>query len=211
MNTATTSACRCSTIGAEAKIQLCVEHHAYWLGDKRLASVTQVIKSTWPIKPSWDQVDPAVIEHARERGSRVDDYFTEYLNFGVVTIQAGEWTEVLDLLEKLILWWNGYDRSAKSQVILHDDTIAGMCDLVGDGFLYDLKTTYGLEPVYAIQVGAYMDLYQRMTGKDLRDIGIIHLTKRFQRPKLIPLDPQQCLADWRTLRAMWEMVQRKTT
>lgn len=207
--------CNCTIRDNDLKVRLCVTHHRYHIRAKELVSVSAVIKSTWPIPADYSKADPAVLEHARDRGSRVDAYFTEYLNTGAVTIQAGEWTEVLDLLEKLVVWWDANlsfrSSQAKSQVILHDDRIAGTCDVLAAFGLYDLKTTYNIESTYHLQVGAYADLYLSMTGQEPPEIGIIHVTRRYAQPKLIPLDLQQCLHDWRVLRAMYELVQRKTT
>ena len=91
--------------GLEERAEIfCCPHHRYFKGKKEFTSVGRVIKTLLP--STYDGVDPAVLEHARVRGERVDAYFSEYLRSGTVTLNAGEWQEVLSYLEKLIAWWD---------------------------------------------------------------------------------------------------------
>src|SRR5881396_895248 len=105
-------------------------HFRYFKGKKEFTSVGRVIKTLLP--PAYDGIDPAVLEHARIRGERVDQYFSEYLRSGTVTLNAGEWQEVLSYLERLINWWDKQGvQVAKVQEIVYSESngIAGTLDL----------------------------------------------------------------------------------
>lgn len=202
--------CCCETIGASS-VRLCPEHHRYWKGDKELVSVSKVLKGTWPIKPDFSAAMPDVLEHARERGVRVDHYFSEYLREGRVRVDAGEWQEVLELLQKLIEWWRQkWTGQVQSQVILSDNEIAGTCDFIPGDCILDLKTTYEIEPTYPIQLGAYAQLYESTFGRPPQAVGIVHLTKRFKEPRFIQCDLDEVRNDWKTVRSMWALCKRRT-
>lgn len=203
------SNCTCGSIGADQQVVRLSEcHHRYWKGDRELTSVTSIIKQCWPIKKSWEDADPAQLEHARERGIRVDRYVSAFVTTGSLRIPAGEWLEVVELVQKFVTWWPV--RPTEAQVILHDDEIAGTCDLIPRPRILDLKTVYNLDASYEIQLGAYADLYEKTFGEEPEGIAIVHLTKRFPKPVLVPLDLKQCREDWRALRSVWSMVQRRT-
>jgi hypothetical protein len=209
MTTVAQSACLCDTIGAPPEIRLCVEHHRYWLGDKKLESVSSVIRDTWPLKKSFEAADPAVLEHARERGIRVDRYASEYVKTGRLRIMAGEWEEVVNLTRKFSMWGCDYVGHVVPQAILHDGEIAGTCDFLGEfGHIYDLKTVYNLDPTYKLQMGAYADLYERMLGEPASGITLLHLTARFDTVREIPLTVDDCKREWRIVREMWELTRR---
>jgi hypothetical protein len=207
-----TATCSCGSIGRE-DLRLCADHHRYWRGDKELVSVTKIIKSMWPAKPGFSSAPPDVLEHARERGIRVDRYFSEYLRDGSVRITAGEWEEVRALLKSLTDWWpdniRTTSRPPQAQVILADGRVAGTPDIIWDGRISDLKTTYDIESTYPIQLGAYADLFEETYGIEPASLAIIHVNKRFREPKCIPLDVKECRNDWRILRDAWFMVQRR--
>jgi hypothetical protein len=168
--------------------------------------VTKVIKNTWPIKPDFSAADPEVLENARDRGVVVDDLFSAYVNGTLTKIPGGTRRDAVDLFLKLQKWWDKRGVKARSQVMLADDEIAGTCDIITeDGWIYDVKATYNIEPTYPIQLGAYAHLH----GAWPKGIGIIHVTKRFEAPKLIELSLTQCLGDWVTVRALWQVVERR--
>lgn len=211
MSTTAIASCTCQTIGAPAGVRLCEEHHRYWNGDKQLQSVTRIIRETWPLKKDFEAADPAVLEHARDRGIRVDKYVSAFVAGGGVRIPAGEWQEVVELVQKFVPWWSEIGKGkAKAQVLLHDEEIAGTCDIVQGGSIWDLKTTYSLEPTYALQVGIYGLLYQSMYGCQPEELGIIQVTKRFREPQALTLNVVETMADAATLLRMWRLVQRRT-
>ena len=208
------AACTCQTIGADPNVVVFHEcHHKYKRGDKELVSVTKVIREAWPIKKNFEAADPAVLEHARDRGVRVDAYFSEYLRSGSVRIVAGEWQEVVGRVKAVIEWWKGFkEPTARPQVILADDEVAGACDwIAGSGFIYDMKNVSALDPTYWIQVGAYADLYATQEKEPCVGGALVHVSQPKDKPvsvQAVKVDLKQAIADWRTLRATWSMVNR---
>lgn len=201
------STCVCGSIGAASEIRFCsAGHHRYWFGDKQLTSVSSVIRSTWPLKPDFSAADPAVLDHARERGIRVDSYFQQYVSSGRIRVPAGEWTDVIELTRLLVNWWDRQTFSTATwitQKMVHDGDIAGAMDLYSPelNLVLDLKTVSRLEPVYGLQVAAYDGI-----GQLKADIGAIHLNKRGVH--LVTYGKQE-REDWLALRRMWDVVRRR--
>lgn len=204
--------CVCASIGEDpAKVRFCFDCHRYWRGDKQLVSVSKVLRTTWPFKPDFSQADPAVIENARDRGVAVDTLFTAYVRGNLSSIPAGTRTDATELFFRLKRWWDAKKiTDAQSQVILADDAIAGQCDLLADNWIYDLKCTYNIEPMYQLQLGAYAQLHYAQTGQAVKGIGIIHVTKRYATPKLIKVDLAEALKDWMLIRDTYQMALRRT-
>jgi len=176
--------------------------------------VSSVIRSTWPVPRDFSRADPAVLENARLRGVETDELFCRYIGGTLDEIPAGTRKDVWNpdtgtgLLQKLIPWWDKQGLTARTQVILHDDEIAGTADIVTDDMIMDLKCTYNLESTYELQLAAYLDL-DKSPGTTKR-IAIIHCTERFDEPRLVVLPQAQCFFDWGVLRDMWAMVRRRT-
>lgn len=209
---ATGVTCDHATIGADPSIVRFYECcHSYYRGDRRLTSVTSVLKSTWPEKPDFSAAPDGVIESARERGTEVDALFSAWLAGTLDAIPAGTREDSKDLLLKLIPWWQETDyREARAQIVLADDEIAGTADIVTESAVFDLKTTYNLEPTYRLQVGGYCHLYEAEYGELPETCGIIHLTKRFPEPKCIVYDPVTVVSEFRVVLTMWRLTQRLT-
>lgn len=164
--------CICKSVSST--IAMCPDHHKYWLNGNELASVSKVISQVYPRK-SFDGVDPAVIERARERGVRVDRYLAAYVTTGDVTTEPGEWIEVLQRLERCIGWWdkNMNGTRVDCQPILYSEAhgVAGTADFrIGD-FVLDLKNTAQAEASWKLQLGAYGEY-----GNSAK-VGILHSTK----------------------------------
>jgi len=175
-----------------AEIWMC-PHHRYFKGKKEFTSVGRVIKTLLP--STYDGVDPAVLEHARVRGERVDAYFSEYLRSGTVTLNAGEWQEVLSYLEKLIAWWDKQNLHAvKIQEIVYSesDGIAGTLDIRTTDAIWDTKCVSQLQPSYSLQLGAYAVYIDNR--KSLPYVGVIHVTKNGVR--LVDYNPAKCAEQW---------------
>lgn len=205
--------CSCNSIGAPAStVRFCDidGHHKYWKGDRELVSVTKVLRSVWPIKPDFHDALPGVIENARHRGSIVDYLFSEYITDRLTEIPAGVRQDAVELFLKAKAWWDGRHIFAESQVILADENIAGMCDVLADDeFIYDLKCTYDVEPMYPIQLAAYADLYFATRKRPVKKLAIIHVTKRLRKPEIIPVDMATTLPDWMLVKDTWLMAQRR--
>lgn len=188
------------------------DSHQYFRGDRELTSVSKVLRSVWPIKPSWDKVDPAVIENARDRGIEVDGLLSRYALGELKAIPAGTREDSRDLFLKARAWVDVALEAGpvRSQVILADETIAGTCDFIVAGpTIADLKCTYDVELSYPLQLGLYALLYEEQYGKAVEGIGIIHVTKRYPTPKWISLDVEECKRDARLIRDTWNMAQRR--
>lgn len=190
-------------------VTFCAEHHVYARNGKRLASITSVLKTTWPEKPDFSAAPEGVIENARERGSEVDALFSRWLTGQLTEIPVNTREDSRDLLLKLTDWWRDSSYGpARAQVILTDDEIAGMVDILPEKAVLDLKTTYDLEPTYRLQVGGYCHLYEAECGELPETCGIIHLTKRFAQPKFIAFDPVSVVSEFRVVLDMWRLTQR---
>lgn len=204
-------ACVCSSIGEDpTKVRFCVDCHRYWRGDKQLHSVSKVLRLMWPIKPSWDNVNPAVVENARDRGVETDRLFSLYVIGGLDRIPKGTRKDSVELFFKVRRWWDAHKHGAvRSQVILADSEIAGMTDVIDDDDLYDLKCTSEVEKTYELQLAAYGELHFATFKRPAKSLTIIHATKRYAEPKIIKIPMTQALQDWMTLRQAWSMVQRR--
>lgn len=205
--------CGCASIGEDPNaVRFCAECHRYWRGDKKLASVSRVIKSTWPIPPDFSKADPAVLENARDRGIVVDSLFSAYVNGTLDRIPRGTRQDAVLLFYKVRRWWDGRKHeNARAQVILADNEIAGTCDILDGDSIYDLKATYNVEKIYPLQLAAYAELHFATFQKPAAKLGIIHVTERYPEPKIIKVDLLDTMQDWQTMRQMWNMVQRRTS
>ncbi len=203
--------CKCSVWAKDDdQIRFCAAHHQYFLGAKNLPSVTTIIRQCWPVKKNFEAADPAVLVHSRERGIRVDQYISEFVATGNVRIPKGEWREVVELVQKFVSWWQ--PTIAASQVILHDGEFAGTCDLLipGDRSIWDIKCVWELDISYELQLGLYGLLYESLYKEPPLALGLIHLTKRYNEPRIVPLDVKQVMTNAATLVDMWRLVKRLT-
>lgn len=190
--------CTCEVITAE--IQCCAEHHAYYLGGRRLAGVTSVIKDVLP--PSYGGVSEDTLENARDRGEQVDALIAAYVMGKLTEYPVGTRYDAKELFEKFQNWWDQQRfKDVAAQVVVHDDEIAGAIDVRADGTIFDAKCTWNLLPSHRIQVAGYLEL-----GRSGRGV-LIHLTKRYKMPKLSEMTEGDCI-DWRTVRNFWSLKRR---
>ncbi len=178
--------------------------HTYSRGLVTLPSVTTVIKAVFP--DELKDIDPAIVESARDRGIEVDRLLTAWLN-GASTIPSGTREDSVELFNKLIDGWPfGF---CETQVILASDDLAGTLDLLLplDGAIYDLKTTYNVPKYAPLQLGGYCHLYEAEHGKLPLTCGVVHLTKRQPR-KIITYDVTRVTSEFRLLFDFWKMIQR---
>lgn len=204
--------CMCASIGEDgAKVRFCPECHRYWRGDRQLVSVSKVLRTIWPLKPSWDKVDPAVIENARDRGIVADALFSQYVIGGLDRIPRGTRQDAVELFFKVRRWWDGRKHSeVASQVILADQEVAGTCDVKDGDDIYDLKCTHDIEDTYPLQLAAYGELHFATFGRPVKSLNIIHCTKRYADPKIIKVDLASTIEDWSVIRQMWRLVQKRS-
>lgn len=201
--------CACGSLSKETVI--CSDHHRYFRDGRELTSVSNVLRSVWPVKPDYASAPPEVLENARERGSAVDALFSAYVIGKLQRIPAGTRADVVELFQKLRAWWDveHATSAASSQVILADDAIAGTCDVIIGGGIFDLKSTYEVDPSYPLQVGLYGLLYESMYKRPPDALGIIHVTKRYAKPKVVALPVAETMRDAALIRDTWIMAQQR--
>ena len=188
--------------------------HRYWdETGKELYGITNTIKAVWP---STSDAPEAAVQNAQDRGIEVDTLISRYLTGSLLTLPAGTREDSKELFFRFIEWAATQDRydftGVQPQVILSDGEYAGTCDLLfRQGAILDVKCTYNLEFTHELQLGGYADMYLRQLGNDREacEVGILHLTKRFAKPRLVMLDEVQCMRDWLTIRAMHGLLLRK--
>lgn len=195
---------KCLAIYQTPTVAFCEPCHAYWLNGKQLPSVSQVIRAVYPQK-SFDGVDPAVIENARERGVLVERYLCEYVRTGAVRTDDGERADVLERLDIVIPWWekNMADKAIECQKIVSDGAIAGTADFVfsipRSGYIdyrvIDLKNTASPEKDWPLQGAAYGQLYGDGV---VYGCAVLHVSpKRYKEGvKLIEYDYQRAFEWW---------------
>lgn len=189
--------------------------HSYMDGERKLHSVTSIIRECYPIAKNFDGADPAVLENARVRGVAVDTYFTEYLKTGAVTIPVGETEDVKERIVAVVEWWESEKRcAAEPQMLLTDGEIAGTCDwmLAETGQIWDMKNVSKLDSSYPIQVAAYCQLFEAQYGLQAHGGSLLHVSRISGkvRVKAVPIDMEQAMNDWFTIRRYWKLKQRLT-
>jgi hypothetical protein len=221
MTTAAQSACCCEHVTLE--VTQCPEHYRLWRGGKRLKSVGSIIRESFPGEPctymfrdDWkclgvgysnhDETCPIgkAVKNAMHRGKEVDKLFAEYVRGGLRRIPAGTREDAAALFLKLQKWYDAQNFTTIAvQYILGDTDHGGVVDFIFDGVPVDLKCTYNIEHTSRLQVAAYSDLcLYPLHGL------ILHVTGRFDAPKLVELRKQD-VDDWRMLLDCWRMVKRR--
>jgi hypothetical protein len=203
--------CLCGSVLPETV--LCSEHHKYFQSGRELAAVSRVLRSCWPVKSSFADVDRAVVENARDRGVEVDALLSRYAEGKLDKVPAGTREDAKELFFKAKEWVDAALKAGpiRSQVILSAGGIAGMCDFIVAGpMIVDLKATYDIEAYYPIQLGLYGLLYEEQHRQAVEGLGILHVTARLAKPRWIPLDVDECKRDAKLIRDTWMMAQRRT-
>ncbi len=211
MSAAVLAACFCSTIGAPEEIRFCAEHHRYFYGDRRLASFSQMLRTVYPQKQAeLEKIPPEVLEHARERGIRVDRYASEFLLTGEVTIDTGEWQEVQDRTGFFVDWCERVRpevRSVQEIVYSLEDGLAATMDfrLVLDHapIIVDMKNTASPDWTWKVQLGCHA----RYSG--LANVYVLHVNPGLYKKtglKLIPYDLLECVTMFEAALAWWKVL-----
>lgn len=165
------------------------EQHAYWLGDKRLISVTRLLKKHG-LSTDYSGVSSDVLEKAAKKGSAVHSEIEEYIKNGAVGFTP-EFMGYIDLADELQFV------AEKSEVVLPCDDIpdaeidnyiiAGTADIIGkskDGLtLVDVKNTQKVDIRYC---SWQLSLYERLANVKFDRIYVFHL--REDASKAIPIE-----------------------
>jgi hypothetical protein len=130
------------------------ENHQYYLNGVPLISVTQLMQKHG-LAPSYDGVDPETLRKKAEYGTLVHKEIEEYINEG----EIGFTTE----FNNFALGYGTQFAPVKySELMLHNDIVAGTCDLVlVGGIIADIKTTSVLHrDALSWQLSIYAALYE---------------------------------------------------
>lgn len=194
--------CVCGVVATG--LTFCEECHRYWRGGEEVPSVTRIVREVLP--SSYEGVDPAVIENARERGVEVDTWFCRWLvgdaeeigdgvlredSAKILTGLCEAWPEIA---AKSIAGFADFEPEMKVQHRVDGGSYAGTADMFCDlGSLWrpaviDLKCTY--EPLisHVVQLGAYAKALNA-------DPYLLHAPKH-RNPRLIRLDKAKAVHAW---------------
>lgn len=147
--------------------------HTYWLGDRQLISVTQLMKKHG-LSADYSTVKADILNAKAERGSFIHKEIESYIKFA-----AEGFTDELDAFKSLIKEHNIIP--TESETIVHDDLVAGTIDIIGrnpDGrIITDIKNTSTLHlNALAWQLSIYEYLFQKMhPGANIVALYGIHL------------------------------------
>lgn len=152
---------------------------------KSRENYTRVTTVLYPFS-GLDKLDPEVVAHAGERGSKVHK-ICEAIIQGLGELGVEE--ETKGYVESFKKWWG----EGKEVVLLEqrfwDDIlqITGQIDLIintPEGLaIVDLKTSYKPSPTWEVQGNAYARL-ARKSGYDIKRIFFLHLNKHGKEAKI---------------------------
>lgn len=146
--------------------------HTYWLGNKQLISVTQLLKKHG-LSSDYGDVDADVLRAKSARGTQIHKEIEEYIKNGEVGFSR-ELVDFIDIVEKRGLC------EMQSEVIVNNDLVAGTFDLLaktreGKTILVDNKTTAGADKrAWAWQ----LSLYEYLRGEPVDELYIFHFSSK---------------------------------
>lgn len=136
--------------------------HEYFNGDKKLISVTQLMRKHG-LAPDYSNVPDAVLRAKAERGTLIHKEIEEYNRLG----EIGFTKELSEFISHITL--NDVE-VCESETIIYNDICAGTVDLVvidnnGDFVIADIKTTANLhKEAVSWQLSIYAELYKSYKG-----------------------------------------------
>lgn len=162
--------------------------HTYMDGDKKLISVTQLLRKH-EITPSYEFVKPEILQASADKGKVVHEEIENYVKNGAIgfTEEFGTFLALMD---------NYWLTPVNAEQIVHNDVVAGTYDLLaktdnGVYVLIDHKTTSTLhKTAVQWQLSIYAYLLKKCRGIEVGDIAVIHYpTKTFTSLPMV--------AEWR--------------
>lgn len=162
--------------------------HTYWLGDKQLISVTQLLKKHG-LSTNYSHVNATLMEKSANRGELIHKEIEDYIKNGTVgfTPELADYIEITEELGfvpdycEIIL--PNRDLTAEEA----DNCIyAGRVDIIGhcgeETVIIDVKTTARADK----RSGAWqLSLYERQWGEKFAKMYILHLC---EKSKAIPIE-----------------------
>lgn len=146
-------------------IKFNAETHEYFDGDKKLISVTQLMRKHG-LAPNYDGVPSKVLERAAERGTLVHQEIEQAIKHNAVgfTAEYFSFMQYMARQDGVIVF--------ESEYILHNDIVAGTADLIliqnGEYVIADIKTTQTLhKEAVSWQLSIYAELLRDMTNGEI--------------------------------------------
>ena len=108
----------------EKKATFREQDHTYWIGDKQLISVTQLLKKHH-LSTDFSMVNKDVLNAKSERGTLIHKEIETYLKTG----EMGFTSELYDFIE-----WQEENqvKAIASEIIVNNDLVAGTVDLIAE-------------------------------------------------------------------------------
>lgn len=142
-------------------------NHQYFLGDKELISVTQLM-AKHGLAPKYDGVPAEVLQAAAERGTLIHKEIEDFNKNG----EIGFTQELINYIKYIK---DNQVNVLQSEYMLHNDIVAGTCDLIiangASVIMADIKTTSILHKdavswQLSIYLWLYLDYDKREPAKD---------------------------------------------
>ena len=172
------------------------EEHTYTNGDKKLISVTQLLKLAG-VSTDYSFVNSEVMRKASERGTLIHKEIEDYIKNGAVGFTE-ELFAFIDYLKE-----NDLEPIA-SELLVNDDEVAGTIDLIlknrktGEIELDDIKTTSSVNKDY---VSWQTSLYKHLYGEQVDKLKCLHLKgDKLKAIELINKTPEQIASLYKALK-----------
>lgn len=135
-----------------------------------------------------------IVKKAGEDGTQVHEMIEDYLNNKELTFLSPNGNPLYDpniwqMFLKFVEWWETYKPTLlETEVHLFSDEIkvAGTCDLVceidGELWVIDFKTSNSLQTTYELQTSVYTKCYEECFGKKVDRQGILWLKSNKKKP-----------------------------
>lgn len=162
--------------------------HTYMSGDKKLISVTQLLRKH-EITPSYEFVKPEILQASADKGKVVHEEIENYVKNGEIgfTEEFGTFVDLMDRYELT---------PVDAEQIVYNDVVAGTYDLLaktetGAYVLVDHKTTSTLhKTAVQWQLSIYAYLLKKCRGIEVANIAVIHYPTK-------SLTSLPMIAEWR--------------
>jgi hypothetical protein len=128
-----------------------------------------------------------IVKKSADEGTQVHEMIEEYLNGAELNFLNDKGypqynPDVWQMFLKFVEWWEEYNPTLiETEVHLFSDTlkVAGTCDLVceidGELWIIDFKTSNHLQTTYDLQAAVYGKCYEECFGKTPKRFGILWL------------------------------------
>ena len=128
-----------------------------------------------------------IVKKAGEEGTQVHEMIEDYLNGEELNFLSSNDNplynpDVWQMFLKFVEWWDKYKPTLiETEVHLFSDKlkVAGTCDLIceidGEVWLIDFKTSNHIQTTYELQTAVYTQCYEECYGKKINNQGILWL------------------------------------